>query len=184
MRGGKCQHWRGATRVPFFISWPGKLQPGAEVQRVTGGIDVFPTLAEIAGASVPDDVQGLSLLPLLRDPDADWPSRYFVVHRARWVPPETAEAAKYREMAVQSDRYRLCQMSADSAPELFDHLNDPGEKVDISAQHPEKVQAMLAYYNDYWAKARPRMINELSPEEAAKMAEKLALRKKAKSKKK
>jgi arylsulfatase A-like enzyme len=167
MRGGKCQHWRGSSRVPFFISGPGVGAPGTVVERVTGSIDVLPTLAELTGATVPECVQGKSLVPLFHNPKASWPARYLVVHRARWEPPETAESCKYREVAIQSDRYRLCQKSADEAPELFDHELDPGETTDISAQHPERMASMQAYYDEFWAKARPKMANEISPDEVA-----------------
>jgi arylsulfatase len=177
MRGGKAQHWRGGTRVPFFIHWPGVLGADVQVNRVTGSIDFLPTVAEIAGASIPEGVQGKSLLPLLRDPAAQWPARSLVVHRARWEPPETAESCKYREFAVQSDHYRLCRTSAEDPIELFDHRTDPGETKNISSQNPELVQSMLAAYDKFWDKARPCMINELNAEETEKMLQEMAAKK-------
>ena len=73
MRGEKCTPWEGGTRAASFWRWPGTLKP-ADVDRLAAHIDVFPTLAELAGAKVPGDVarklDGHSLVPLLRNPKA------------------------------------------------------------------------------------------------------------------
>lgn len=44
--------------------------------------------------------------------------------------------------------------------ELFDHQNDPAETTDLSSQYPEKKQAMQKFYDQWWDKMRPRMVNE------------------------
>src|SRR5207253_11079132 len=73
MRGQKVTPWLGGTRAASFWRWPGTLQP-ATVDRLCAHVDVLPTLAEISGAKLGDrvraQVEGRSLLPLLRDPRA------------------------------------------------------------------------------------------------------------------
>src|SRR5918999_1362218 len=52
MRGAKGTPYRGGTRVPAFFRWPGTLQPG-DRKNLAAHVDIFPTLAELAGASIP-----------------------------------------------------------------------------------------------------------------------------------
>jgi arylsulfatase A-like enzyme len=56
--------------VPLFIRWPAEIQPDVDIDRLTRHVDLFPTLAELAGARIPDQLQlvGRSLLPLIHDP--------------------------------------------------------------------------------------------------------------------
>src|SRR5262249_52366766 len=87
MRGSKVTPYLGGTRVPAFCRWPGVFKPG-EVSALTAHLDVFPTLAELAGAKVPkavaDKLEGRSLVPLLRDPRAKWADRLLFTHVGRW----------------------------------------------------------------------------------------------------
>ena len=80
-------------------------------------VDYFPTLATIAGAEVPDGLDGRSMLPLLTDPDAKWEDRYTVFHLGRWFKEgapgrwgkgaTTPESYKYKGFAVRNERWRL-----------------------------------------------------------------------------
>jgi arylsulfatase A-like enzyme len=53
LRGSKAQLWEGGIRVPFFVSWPGKIQPGSACDLPVISLDLFPTLAALTGAEVP-----------------------------------------------------------------------------------------------------------------------------------
>ena len=66
-RGMKATVHEGGIRSPFFVRWPGRLLPGTVSDRIAAHIDLLPTLADAAGASVPAraNVDGRSLLPLL-----------------------------------------------------------------------------------------------------------------------
>ena len=78
MHGGKGTPYRGGTRASSFWRWPEVLKPGVDVNKLTAHIDIFPTLAEIAGAKIPDGLQldGRSLVPLLKDAGAPWGSAW------------------------------------------------------------------------------------------------------------
>src|SRR6185312_5640111 len=90
--------------------WPGTLKP-ADVDRLTGHIDFFPTLAELAGAKLSDgvkaQVEGRSLVPLLKEPKAEWPDRFLFTHTGRW--PKGAKVAdyKYARCSVRSPRWHM-----------------------------------------------------------------------------
>jgi arylsulfatase A-like enzyme len=67
----------GSIRVPTVLSGPGFLG-GGQIQQLVSLIDLPPTLLDAAGIDVPEAMQGRSILPLLRDPDPDWPQEVFV----------------------------------------------------------------------------------------------------------
>lgn len=156
MRAGKNSPYEGGTHVPSFWRWPGKLKAGVDIDRLAAHIDLFPTLAALAGAKVPADLKldGRSLLPLLGDPQAEWPERYVFVHQGRW-PHGEAEAAKYSHCAVRNERFRLVNNA-----ELYDLSVDPGEATNVIGEHSEVVAAMRAAYDDWWRQARAGMVNE------------------------
>jgi arylsulfatase A-like enzyme len=54
-RGQYFTAWEGGIRVPFMIRWPGKIPAGRVSDEIVHGVDLFPTLASIAGANVPND---------------------------------------------------------------------------------------------------------------------------------
>ncbi|MEO6808626.1 MAG: arylsulfatase [Isosphaeraceae bacterium] len=158
MRGAKGTAYQGGTRVPSFWRWPAGFSGGRDVDALTAHIDIFPTLAEIAGAKLSDkvreQVEGISLLPLLKDPKADWPDRVVVSHVGRW-PHGQAEAAKYVKCSIQDGRFSL----VDNA-ELYDLKADPGESKNVINNHSEEVAKLRAAYDLWWQDVLPRLENE------------------------
>jgi len=164
MRTGKGTPYNGGTRAASFWRWPGTLPPG-DVDKLTAHVDVLPTLAELAGAKVPDNVaaklDGRSLVSLLKDPAVPWPDRYLFTHVGRWERGMAAES-KYRNASVRSPRYNLVSARAKGEKhwELYDLRADPGEKNDVAAQHPDVVRKTEAAYDRWWASVLPCLENE------------------------
>lgn len=164
MRGQKVTPYLGGTRASSFWRWPGTLKP-AEVDRLATHIDFFPTLAEIAGAKIPSAVaaqlEGRSLVPLLKDPRAPWEDRILFTHVGRWEKGKAAEA-KYRHCSVRTTRYHLVSAAktGEKSWQLFDVKDDPGEQNDIAAKHPEVVKELEAAYDQWWASVQPDLVNE------------------------
>jgi arylsulfatase len=165
MRGSKNTPWLGGTRASSFWRWPGTLKPGA-VDQLAAHIDFFPTVAEIAGAKLSDavkrQVEGQSLVPLLRDPKADWPDRILFTHIGRW--PKGAKPAeyKYAHCSVRSPRWHLVCDTKDRSKQwqLFDVKAEPGEKTDVSAKHPEVVKELNEAYDRWWESVQAGLVNE------------------------
>jgi arylsulfatase len=164
LRGGKVTPWLGGTRAISFWRWPGTFQP-ADVGALTAHIDFFPTVAELAGArlssSVQAQVEGRSLVPLLRNPNAPWSDRVLFTHVGRWERGQAAQS-KYRDCSARNNRWHLVCASQSGVKQwqLFDVKADPGEKNDVAAEHPEVVKELDAAYNKWWDSVQPQLVNE------------------------
>lgn len=172
MKGLKGSADEGGVRVPFYLRWPGRIAPGRDVSTVAAHIDVFPTLAALAGAALPgSQVEGRSLLPLLEGSPPPWPDRYLFTHVGRW--PAGANPDDFRDVnfAVRNQRFRLVGPAgkakntgvSDPKPSLYDMEADPGQTRNVIDQFPEIASQMRKAYEAYWNDCRPLLVNENAP---------------------
>ena len=164
MKGSKATAWEGGTRAVSFWRWPGTLKP-ATVEQLTSVVDLFPTFAELAGvtldAKAKAQVEGRSLVPLLKNPQAHWADRNLVTHVGRWggmspgAPPE-----KYIKdgCGIHNSRFSLVRGETDW--QLFDLKNDPSQTNDIAAQQPDVVKKLSVVYDRWWTDVQPNLVNE------------------------
>lgn len=156
MKGLKGSPDEGGVRVPFFVRWPGKIEPGQDVDRIAAHIDLYPTLTALAGVAGPEDqVAGRSLLPLVENPKAKWKDRYLFTHCGRWKTGEDPNKYQWQKFAVRNQRYRFVNNNA-----LFDMRKDPGQTKNVIEEHPEVVNKMRAAYDEWWQGTVPMMVNE------------------------
>lgn len=148
MRGKKASPYEGGHRVPFFIRWPGKIQGGANVNKLAFYADVVPTLLELCRISLSEKINfdGRSLVPLLQDQPKSWLERIIIVdtQREEWL-------VKGKQAAVMTDRWRLVH-----GYELYDMARDPGQKEDVSEQYPEVVAQLQEEYERWWESILPQ----------------------------
>ncbi len=158
MRGSKVTPYEGGTRVPSFWRWPAAFKGGVDCDALAAHIDIFPTLADIAGAKLNDEVkkqvEGRSLLPLLKNPKAQWPDRFFVTHVGRW-PRGQAANWKFKNCCIRDRRFALV-----NDIELYDLKSDPGETKNVIQDHAEVVAKLRAAYDEWWNEVMPRLENE------------------------
>jgi arylsulfatase A-like enzyme len=165
MRGAKGTAWLGGTRSSSFWRWPRALNPGA-TKALTAHIDVLPTLAELAGATLSAEarrqVEGRSLVPLLRNPGAEWPDRPLFTHRGRWPKFADPDGSKFSMAAVRNSRWSLVSEDGGREPnwQLFDLRADYGQRHNVAALHPEVVRELAATFDHWWAECLPMMVNE------------------------
>jgi len=128
--------------VPCFLRWPGQVEAGRDVARVTGHSDLLPTLIDLCGLKRPENVvfDGSSLRPLLTG-KGGWPERKLVVHSQRIDHPE-----KWRKCAVMTDRWRLI-----NGMELYDMTTDPRQKKDVAGEHAAVVGELRTAYERWYA---------------------------------
>ena len=150
MRGKKCWAYEGGHRNACFMHWPaGGLTGGRDARPISAHIDMLPTLIDLCGLVQPENaaLDGVSLAPLLKGGEADWPDRTLLVHNQQVDTPE-----KYKDFSVMTDRWRLVQTTqwGPGRQELFDIQNDPGQRCDLSDKHPEIVSTLLSAYDEWW----------------------------------
>ena len=154
MRGSKGTPYQGGTRAPSFWRWPAGFKGGRDVAALTAHIDIFPTLAEIVGAPLSPELQkqveGRSLLPLLKDPDADWPDRFLVTHVGRWECGQRRRGEVHRtaRSATAASRWSTTRSSTTCQ-------TDPGETTNVIDEHPDVVAALRAAYDQWWQDVQP-----------------------------
>jgi arylsulfatase len=158
MHGMKGTPYQGGTRVPSFWRWPAGFPGGTDVGALTAHFDIFPTLAEVVGipltGTLRDQVEGRSLLSLLKDSKAEWPDRTFVTHVGRW-PRGEASRSKYLNCSIRDARFTLVNNA-----ELYDLRADPGETTNVIAAHPDEVARLRAAYDEWWQGTLPMLENE------------------------
>jgi uncharacterized sulfatase len=111
-----------SARAPLIISAPGIKSNRHECRRIVEFVDIYPTVVELAGLPVPDNLAGKSLLPLLRDPSATW-------DRAAFTQVQFGKNEKaFPGRAVRTARWRYVEWDGGRrGNELYDHENDPSE---------------------------------------------------------
>lgn len=118
----------GGVRVPYFIRWDGRIEPGCDIDRVGDHIDILPTLADLAGARLPPgQVEGRSQLPLL-----PLPARAGPIVSSSLIAPTGRTAAnpddhKLQNYSVRNQRFRLVNNEA-----LYVLGADPGETQNVA----------------------------------------------------
>ena len=144
LSGRKRDLLEGGIRVPGLMEWPGRIRPGnTTVPAVTS--DYLPTILDLIGAKPADErpLDGLSLQPLFRGQmkERGQPIGFQSGGQVAWV----------------GDRFKLWGRAggkqAGQLPplKLFDLVDDPGEKTDVSAQHPEVVARMTREFKAWRA---------------------------------
>lgn len=157
LRAQKGTPYRGGTKAPSFWRRPGSIAPGDRPQ-LAAHIDLFPTFAELAGAKAPEGVDGLSLVPALKDPAAPWPERFLFTHVGRWPKGKVADW-KTTNCSVRHGRWNLVS-AGKPGWQLFDLATDPGESTDLSASQGELVAKMKTAYDAWWTSILPCLDNE------------------------
>lgn len=157
LRAGKGTTYEGGVRVPAIAWWPGTVAAGTTVNELTSTLDLFPTLAHLAGAALPADRvhDGRDISPLLRGATQPMESRplfhYFgvqlqAVRQGDW------------KLFIPIDAYpnpRPKSLWFDHQPQLFERQHrlwpkpvlynlreDIGETRDVAAAHPEIVERL------------------------------------------
>lgn len=146
MRGGKTTFYEGGHRVPCWIRWPaGKFGMPRDVGTPAQIQDIFPTVVDLSGGVLPKDTRldGVSLMPLLRNQNVEMADRMMVVQYSR------AKLTKY-ESCVIWNQWRLVH-----GKELYDIKADPSQKADVAGKHADIAKKMKDHYEKWWTELEP-----------------------------
>jgi arylsulfatase A len=154
-REGKGTAFEGGVREPFIARWPGHIPKNAVSHAPAMSIDLLPTFARLAGASLPAEpvIDGRDIWPLLSQPSSAtsphdalyfyWGAELHAVRSGQWKlhlrhPYQSLESAG-RDGSPGKYVRKEIELS------LFDLEKDPGESVDVAPQHPEIVARFMQY---------------------------------------
>lgn len=158
LKAGKGHLYEGGIRVPLFIKWANNLKPKAENESIVLGMDIFPTLLDLAINKKVNGVDGNSYANVLKGKDS-WQDRtvFWISRKAR--PHSTGDA---KTAVIRSGDYKLIQFIGTKKVELYNLKEDVGELNDLSLKNPSKTASMLASLKD-WKKEMlvPERLNVL-----------------------
>ncbi len=145
LRGHKGQVFEGGIRVPFLARWAGRVPAGRVLDQPVIALDIFATVAALAGAKPAADrpLDGVDLMPYLSDEKKELPSR-----------PLFWRTGGGKTWAVREGRYKLLQQDTPQ-PQLFDLAGDVSETTDLAAQQPETVARLTKTWQAWNAQLVP-----------------------------
>ncbi|MDP7016854.1 MAG: arylsulfatase [Pirellulaceae bacterium] len=143
LRGHKRDLYEGGIRVPFVARWPGKIEPGAKSHLPVAMWDVMPTCLEIAEATSPAGIDGVSYLPALlgrMEKQKKHPYLYWAFYE------------RGGKQAVRWGKWKGVRNGVGKNPnstlELYDLTSDVGETTNVADQHPEVVDKLNTYMRE------------------------------------
>jgi arylsulfatase A-like enzyme len=119
-----CRFYEGAVHVPLIVSWPGYVEQGLRSEALVELADIVPTLLEITGLPVPENVQGMSLWPILSG-QAD-PNVHHDIIRCEYHDALDRPFASHANM-IYDGRHKLVIYHGHTVGELYDLERDPDE---------------------------------------------------------
>jgi arylsulfatase A-like enzyme len=159
LRGTKAQTWEGGQRVPCIMRWPGKIAEGTRCEGIAASIDLFATLAELAGAPLPTDavIDSVSLADAVLDGKS--------THRNTFAYYKGANLE-----AVRKGDWKLHFCKTGWTPggtensdisELYNLRDDVGETINVYEQHPEIVTEIAAEAEEFRVLFGDRRLNRV-----------------------
>lgn len=127
---GKHTTLERSLRSPLIVRAPGMAAPGRTTRAIVESVDIYPTLAQLAGLQVPPGLSGVSLVPHLDDPELGGREGAWGYYGGRTT--------------LRTDRYRITEhVSGEPRVELFDHAVDSLETINVAAANGEVVARLL-----------------------------------------
>lgn len=145
------------TNAPLLISLPGMKRAGATSSALVEFVDIYPSLAELAGLPLPAHLEGTSFKPLLDEPERLWKSAAFSQY----------PRDKLMGYTMRTDRHRFTiwvdakDHAKVDAIELYDHQNDPQENTNVANDpaNAATVAQLTAQWKQGWQAAKPLVAN-------------------------
>ena len=143
-RGWKLTFYEGGVRVPAFVKWPDQIKPGTRIQTPVTHVDVLPTLAAAAGATLPEglEIDGVNIMPLAKGSDpASWSRENLF-----W------QSGPYQ--VVRHNDWKLHSKENLNTYRLYNLAEDPTEQIDLSKQSPLMLAKLKGILADHLAQGK------------------------------
>ncbi|MCU7552756.1 sulfatase [Chitinophagaceae bacterium LB-8] len=152
-REGKNSTFEGGTRVPLFMRWPGKIEAGRTYSDLMTNMDLLPTIAAAAGASLPKKpIDGLNFLPSITNKNTRGPREVFYYYFEQ----NSLQAIRFKNWKLVLPHKSVTYLGAkgiggkgnpvskkDFPLALYDLAHDPSETYDVQHLYPEMVQKLM-----------------------------------------
>lgn len=164
LRGRKASLYEGGIREPFVVRWPGKAPAGSvNSTTVLTSVDLFPTLAKLAGATIPpeaaDELNGEDLSVAFRGQSPVRSKRIFWEFGRRRRPDARNNPEISPSVAVREGNWKLFVDPDGSRRELYDVQKDPNETTNIADKNPE-IAERLAKAAITWRETLPVVLRD------------------------
>jgi len=148
---GKGFLHEGGIRVPFIASWPGQIPEGTRSDHISAFWDVMPTLCEIAGMEVPENIDGLSFKKAMLGQKEQLKHEHLYWEFPEYGGQRAVRMGKWK--AIQKEMHK-----GNTTIELYDLETDIREEHNVASQHPEIMEQITAIFekehtpsfNDRW----------------------------------
>ena len=151
LREGKGTTWEGGMREPTIFYWPGKIKP-AIITDIGSTLDLFATIATIAGARIPDDreMDSYNLAPALFEKEKS-PRQEMFYYRGQTL--FAVRKGSYKAHYITMSEYTKDNNRQEHDPPLLFNLDhDPGENYECSAKHPDVLADIQRLVNEHKTK--------------------------------
>ncbi|CAM3362531.1 sulfatase family protein [Zobellia roscoffensis] len=159
LRGLKRDVWEGGHHVPFVVKWPGKIEKGSISNEVISQVDIMATLATLTKSDLPKTAapDSYNLLPVFLGEEYTSPLREATVHntfedkwglrQGKWL-YINAPSGEHSKMP---DSFKKLRGYSDFKTEglLYDMENDPEQRKNLYAEHPDKIKNMALLLEKY-----------------------------------
>ncbi|HVS37771.1 MAG TPA: sulfatase [Gemmataceae bacterium] len=154
LRAGKGYLYEGGVREPMIVRWPGVVQPGGVCDTPVCSIDFYPTILEMAGASIDPKrtADGVSLTPLLRGTGEVKRDALY------WHYPHYSNQGGKPGAAVRQGDFKLIEFYEDDKVELYNLKDDVGETNDLAEKMPDKTKELHKLLQDWRIAADAQMM--------------------------
>lgn len=153
LRDGKGTTFEGGMRVPAIFWWPGRIQPAA-ISGIGSTLDLLPTVAVLAGGEAPGDriLDGVDLSPvLLRGEPSPRDEMFYYRGEVLYA----IRVGPWKAHFVTEPSYRPGDRIFHDPPELYQIENDPSEKYNVAAEHPDVVERLIRLAEDHKKTVEP-----------------------------
>jgi len=135
-KGYKRDLYEGGIHVPMIAKWPNKIKAGSKTEHISAFWDVMPTLADIIGKNLDEDIDGISFLPTLLAEDNQKKHEYLY-----WEFHEKGGRTAIRKGKWKGVKYDVLK-KPNKRIELYNLEEDPSENNNLASQYPEVVQEL------------------------------------------
>lgn len=170
LREGKGTAWEGGLRVPCIMRWNGVIPAGSICNSIASTIDLLPTIADICKTDLPKrKIDGLNIKSLLTQQDGKDPRDEFVyyydanslkgIRKGKWKLVFPCTSQTYKKQLPGHDGFPAPYASDTVYLALYNLSTDPGETLDVKAQHPDIVEQLNTIADKYRKQLGDKLTN-------------------------